>query len=143
MGLPSSDALAGKTIERRLSPSDPNPSETAAIVVQLHSLLNIRGVTDIEALIGTADNVDRKVICWPRCGHGKSPFYSLRSLRAFDLLLVADHRCPSRIEAPHFRHWPAMSERSESNGASGTPVKLFMAGLRIWKPNSTAEFAMF
>jgi hypothetical protein len=34
--------------------------------------------------------------------------------------------------APFFspNGWPAMSERSESNGASGTPVKLFVMAIR-------------
>ena len=40
----------------------------------------------------------------------------------------------SKLFAPdslhEFSDWPAMSERSESNGASGTPVKLFLTVIR-------------
>ena len=65
-----------------------------------------------------------------------------RLLRAFDLLLFRGKRSSTgRITC--FRvEWPAMSERSESNGASGTPVELataflseirrFSAKLTLW-----------
>ena len=45
------------------------PEGTSALVVHFDPRFRIGGVANVKTAIGTTDNVDKKGICWRRCGH--------------------------------------------------------------------------
>lgn len=105
------------------------PQSATTFVVNFHALIDVGTVADIEAVVGTTNDVNKEGICFRRCRHEK-PYDALRLLRAFDSLLRKRKSRSSAAALTHRAVWPAVSERSESNGASGTPIELFMAAVR-------------
>ena len=43
------------------------PKRTAAIIMRFDTFGDVAGMSDVQALVGTADDVDEKGICWRRC----------------------------------------------------------------------------
>jgi hypothetical protein len=104
------------------------PKCVPTLIVSFQALLNIRCVADIKTVIGVAWDIDEK----GTAGADADMIWPVR-LTSFaqGIQLAASFFGKFFPDASLsiFQHRAAMSERSESNGASGTPVELVIAFL--------------